>query len=708
MSTPAYRMTSQKRTAAEQNDLNRRLLDAVFDYKQPALLAALKDGADPNAVGVTWPNDPEPSVNPPLVSAIYGENFEAFQTLIRAGANVGALDHKGEFGIVRAVRSGHDKMVEALLTAKRSLIDAGGINNLLYLAICSLGSYGILQNSTGVNAAAEAQLNILFDYHMEQMDPGVSLPKDPVVLDYKGNLDLVKTLLHYAPQHVIAKVKEGFSPLEVVQNPKKYAKEFWDCEGVRTIRCLPFEDAYPERLTFELTLCVRGGDPDTHFKAIVRYDFTELRRLLESYAPNHALAANVEHQKVRLQAVEQDLSAAQQQLTLVDKHLLAPLQEQERFEAWLAMHAAEGHKNLKVFYDTLYTRLGILVHGLTTIASDMAAVNLNDRHMGLLREVVGGLSALVKVAAIVPGAVATAAVIERGVKTVAERRQVNAARRIIESLGHEPQAALRTFARELTQAYTQQLLALAEPEVAEAQQSAPRKMFQKAKQRVLESDFESPAARVAAFALLWVVHRLHEPDLREAIDKDGLASVLLSTIIQKEPPKKLKDSDAKKRIKEVLGDGLPMKQGEPCDPLDLFTRTGICVRERDGMGIRYYTNKDRKPEKLGYCLVPEALQQTIPGLKLLPANKVSNLEPSPWFSDGSSRTNSSSGDYSNGKNSTPGSTNSSPNSSPEKPLPSLTPAYQALCAQRPPVLLDPLVARGELVNLPRVQQLKKK
>lgn len=96
------------------------------------------------------------------------------------------------------------------------------------------------------------------------------------------------------------------------------------------------------------------------------------------------------------------------------------------------------------------------------------------------------------------------------------------------------------LARTLTEAYTQQLLMLETPQVAEAKQGDLQRKVQKAKNKLLKASFISPAEQVATFVMLWIVDQLYEaPEIAQAVKVRGLDSVLFSCIVQRDPSPKL-------------------------------------------------------------------------------------------------------------------------------------------------------------------------
>jgi len=515
---------------------------------------------------------------------------------------------------------------------------------------------------------------------------------------------MMRTLLKYDEKMMFMKTREGFSPWDVVFNPRAYQQHFFDVNGQSAIRCLTApDDPNPHVLKFQIDLSDRHGDKrfsDTEAEyginrplVNVIFDFTALQNLftcrVEQSLDLQVMLATQQH-ALRL-------GSAEKQLRLVDEHFLAPYAEQQRFEAWLAQ---PGHENLRIFHDTLDTRFRVMIHGFNGLASNMLQANLSDKHLGAIRDVIGGLSALVNIAPMVPGITAGAMLLKRGADKIAETRQRNVAY-CVASFGDESKmAALRKkLMRRLTEAYTQQLLLLEDPTVAELKQGALQKKFQKGKQALLRSPFVSPAEQAAMFAMLWIVDQLHEaPEIEAEVRIRGLEQVLFSLILQKAPPEKLRTFWAKELVKKAFGSELLTKTGKTWDPQAFFASPGLCVLEAGT--LQCYTAAHSNTRVYGWRLVSALDVEELPDFRLLPPNKTPSFEL-PWFSDGSlGRATASS--YSSGHST------SSPNGSPDRTVAAAAPITVAYDAARARPLHDPIVARGELVaTLPNKQKGKR-
>ncbi len=647
----------QQKGPEDQEKINVALLDALLDRKGRELVTALLDqGADPNCFAAPSEYE-ETEKTTPLALAVSVGCVTAVPLLLARGANPRGVTLSGSEIIDAAVIKGDWRIADAILKADKDLVKLVGDTdslhdeNHLHRAIFALYPYSVIQD--GVWESEEMQ-NTLIDY-WDDIKP-VEIPNRPLTVSYFGNTDMATVLLNHQEKMMFMKTQEGFSPWDVVFNPRAYQQYFVDVSGHNTIRCLTgANDPNPNVLTFQIDLCDRHGakrfsiaDLDYGINrplVTVIFDFTRLQNLFKRYV----------EQSLDLQVLAQaqqhshQIHGMKQQLRLVDEHVLAPREEKQQFEAWLKQ---PGHENLEIFHRVLDTRFEALILSFKVLSTNMLQANLNDKHLGALRDVLGGLQALVNVAPMVPGAVAGAMLFKRGVDKIAETRQKNVAF-CVASFGDLDKMAevRRRLTLRLTEVYARQLLALADPKTAELKQGPLQKKLRESKKTLLKSPFVSPAQQAAMFVMLWIVDQLHEaPKIEEEVRARGLEQVLFELIVQKKPPEKLKTFWIQEFIKKALGSGLLTKTGTVLEPQDFFT-------------------------------LPAMAEECLAG------------------------TTSGSANYSSGQ-----STNS-PDGSPDHkavPAPSnTTPAYHAARLASKP-LYEPIVARGELVaTLPKVQQGKR-
>ncbi len=655
----------QQKRVEDQEKINIALLDAIISLKGSAAVVSLLDqGADPNCFAAPSEYE-ETEKTTPLALAVSIGCFSAVGPLLARGANPQGVTLSGQQIIDECVVNGNQRITDAVLKADKNLaILALNTDDLhhqthLHRSIFALYPYSIIQDGEWESPEIRKLLIAYWDDVK-----AVEVPDRPLTVSYFGNTDMATVLVEHQEKMMFMKTREGFSPWDIVFNPRAYQQHFFDVNGGssterldfhnhHTIRCLTEpNDPNPNVLKFQIDLSDRHGakrfsiaDLDYGINrplVTVIFDFTRLQNLFRRYVERSS--------DLQFMAQAQQQS---RQLRLVDEHVLAPREEKKQFEAWLKQ---SGHENLEIFHNTLDTRFEALILSFKILSTNMLQANLNDKHLSALRDVLGGLQALVNVAPMVPGALASVMLFKRGADKIAETRQKNVAF-CVASFGDLDKMAevRRRLTRRLTQTYAQQLLALADPKTAELKQGPLQKKLREGKKALLKSPFVSPAQQAAMFVMLWIVDQLHEaPEIEKEVRVRGLEQVLFELIVQKKPPEKLKTFWVQEFIKKALGSGLLTKTGEVLDPQDFFTLSDI------------------SEEYLA-------------------------------------RTTSGSGGYSSGQST------GSPDGSPDRkaaPVPgSTTPitlAYNAARLAAKP-LHDPIVARGELVAaaLPKMQQGKR-
>ncbi|MBP6104673.1 MAG: hypothetical protein KA508_06420, partial [Gammaproteobacteria bacterium] len=190
MARSVKQMQESLRTAEEQNAVNARLLKAIRKHDKAAFQQALKEGANPNALSVKTSPGGRPTVNPPLISAIFVGEIDFVTALIAAGADVTLEGEGGESPINLAMSRGYHDMVAAILQKDPGIITSAGFN-LVMQAILSFSPMALIKHS----ALEQSEYDALRAYYLGE----TTIPPDTSKRDirYRGNIDVLRVLLKY-------------------------------------------------------------------------------------------------------------------------------------------------------------------------------------------------------------------------------------------------------------------------------------------------------------------------------------------------------------------------------------------------------------------------------------------------------------------------------------------------------------------------------
>ncbi len=282
----------EKPLTQEEKDLG--LARAVYFYK-PAeeVLKWLKMGASTSRTDVVLSKKYGPTGETVLAAAVRDSNRVAVPLLLEYGADPHVKSVEGNSVIIDAIANGSLDITSALLgkypkLAELTFDDERGYHhaNLLHRSIFSLSTFSVILRGDWGDLATSNQL---VAYYLEK--PGAQRPTQALTVRYPGNIPVAEKLLDAYKDLVLMKTQEGFSPLDVVFNPRAYRHCFWDVNGYESIRCTtPENDPNPNVLTFEIDLANRKGldrfvnredeTPDFRPPVTVIFDFTELQKVL--------------------------------------------------------------------------------------------------------------------------------------------------------------------------------------------------------------------------------------------------------------------------------------------------------------------------------------------------------------------------------------------------------------------------------------------
>ncbi len=360
MARSVKQMQESLRTAEEQNAVNARLLKAIRKHDKAAFQQALKEGANPNALSVKTSPGGRPTVNPPLISAIFVGEIDFVTALIAAGADVTLEGEGGESPINLAMSRGYHDMVAAILQKDPGIITSAGFN-LVMQAILSFSPMALIKHS----ALEQSEYDALRAYYLGE----TTIPPDTSKRDirYRGNIDVLRVLLKYptARPEILGKnrLKGGSAtPWDLVQKPRPYIEDFLD-EGINvsgTLRCLTQpDDPEPGVLVFEVQFSPLGKIPTNPPPPWirVRYDFSDLvkefKPFVEQLCPSDTIARQVA-------AIHQELKVVRREVESNHPH----------FEAIQSLSPMKG-----LHYDALNKHLFIMLQAYQMMSSGLMARN---------------------------------------------------------------------------------------------------------------------------------------------------------------------------------------------------------------------------------------------------------------------------------------------------------------------------------------------
>ncbi len=592
----------------KQNKLDARLLDCMgaAHPSETSIDRLLREGANPNAIGVTWDEEKEPSKDFPLIWAINKQNEYAVQELIKKGADVCASDYRKIPAISLAVLVGNEKVVNMLLTHEPKLIDVvfNG-RTLLHLALIQLTSYSIINHG-------ECESKDIYDILLKRFQrdfSGYYPPKVPdnLVINYKGNKSLISLLLNKKPNMVSAIDNNGMTPLDIVTNPITWKHIFYDANGQRTIRCITLpSDPNTHLLTFLITLSdILVGDK---YPATLNFDFTDLRLLFQKVQQTLLSASTQQEHHVmqRLETVQRQLdnvSGVVQNVTEVvqDVRKVGNYDRKDAIESFTA--ALKTHQNAEEAYKRIQIALEAIRTGALAVAS--GRVTVGEGRLSIVASALGLGESLVKSIPII-GEIASVILKlgSAGTKKLDEIRQTNLSKNIAAmATNKEAKNIFESVARKLTEAYFEQFEKIATKELAKAKMGTGAQAVKKVKGKMLNSRFISPTEQVIAFAIIWMVDEVFNEanNLDEKIAEVGLEAMLLNVITQRKSAEKLRTFWNQVTEKLTIN-AIQTMSGETWHPCDFWTMPGIAVPLENNTGYKYFMGNKNDPRRYGWRL----------------------------------------------------------------------------------------------------------
>jgi len=352
-------MQESLRTGEEQNAINTRLLGAIRKHDKPAFQQALRDGANPNAIGVIRAPGGKPTANPPLIAAIFVGEIDFVTALIAAGADV-TLEGESGSPVFLAISGGYHDMVAAILQKDPGIITSAP-HNLVMQAILSFSPMALMKHS----GLEQSEYDGLRAYYLgETTTPPDTSKMD---IDYSGNIDVLRVLLEYptARPEILGETIGNHadapgSPWDLVQNPRPYIEDFLD-EGINvsgTLRCLTQpDDPEPGVLVFEVQFNPLGKTPTNAPWIRIRYDFSDLvkefKPFVDQLCPSDTIARQVA-------AIHQELKVIRREVESNHPH----------FEAIQSLSPMKG-----LHYDALNKHLFIMLQAYQMMSSGLMARN---------------------------------------------------------------------------------------------------------------------------------------------------------------------------------------------------------------------------------------------------------------------------------------------------------------------------------------------
>ncbi len=422
---------SEIRSPKEQNALNARLLKAIRQCDKPAFYQTLAEGADPNAIGVILSPKGKPTVNSPLIAAIFAGEMEFVTTLIAKGADVTIPGEANISAISLAIGLGRHDMVEAVLSANPGVIDSNG-NNLIMEALLSFSSMALIQSSL----LTEVQRNALLAYYHGTAPtvPGI----ETLELHYSGQKAVLRSLLEYpaALRWLLTKTTTLVddtvtTPWDLVQNPRPHINRFLS-PGMNprgTVRCLTQpNDPEANVLVFEVEFRPQGKRPTNPPPPWVRvkYNFSDLREewrpIIKQIAPSRELADRVEVLHRNVQLVHREVA-----------------RNHPYFQEIENLNPFQGR-----LYDALAKHLSIMLRGYQTMSTGLAKRNRNTK-MDQASNIISFIAGQAPAPWGVPFGIVSA-----GLSIAADKREKQRYARITEALPAESHPVAQELAYKIT------------------------------------------------------------------------------------------------------------------------------------------------------------------------------------------------------------------------------------------------------------------
>ncbi|HQW58263.1 MAG TPA: ankyrin repeat domain-containing protein, partial [Gammaproteobacteria bacterium] len=516
------------------------LASAIRYHYKLEFHATLQKGA---AIDFSGLDNKGKNVNPPLIDAILYYNDWAFEELLKKGADINKAT-KGDFvPLFHAVSHGNLRIVRALIAKGADPSDYRQGTTCLSLALECLRSGTLLEPQSRWryenespdtnNTALKQQISDFFlqENAYTPPKPNQAIPfvaPEQIHVYSAGNLDIIGFLLLKGVPPTMAVSETDRSPLAIVQNPTKYS-DIFRSDPKEQLEYIGTETENPNILLFTMTL-VNKRFTGTIPSIVVHYDIEPAKKLIEAAALAHS---NPQLQS-QLDAVHAKLHGATAQFAEEIKGVKEAFnydekQEIERFKLFI-----KGHPNAEEAYNTILSRLKSIHKSAQAVAG--GGVVVSEGSLGLVAKVLDVSTELVDAIPLV-GAAASKffGLAASATREVDSRRQTN----IYENIAAMVPATgagriFESVARKLTMAYLSQFQRLQTKEEARSHMSRPTELVQ----NTLKGRFISPAERVAAFAIIWmmddVFNNMHQLE-RELQAPNGLERLLLNVVTQRKP-----------------------------------------------------------------------------------------------------------------------------------------------------------------------------
>lgn len=278
-----------------------------------------------------------------LGMAVRINNYPAVQVLLAEGASpLASKTRNGRAIIDEAVSNGDWEIVDALLKLKEgpTLIELRANSashpefqnlTLLHDVIFCLSPFSLIQHgqweSVDPNKVWEpkALKSQLICYYKDYKYKNITLPP-ALTVRYAGNQAVTEILLRHLSRLLTMKTTTvgnhpGFSPLDVVFNPHRYAKYFYDING-RNIRLDQGEDPHVLRFNADIGDCYSNK----RAPVTVIFDFKGFRQQLERIANYHGYQLPILHDahvKAHLAHVENQHQNLKQNVLVIEQNVVA-------------------------------------------------------------------------------------------------------------------------------------------------------------------------------------------------------------------------------------------------------------------------------------------------------------------------------------------------------------------------------------------------
>lgn len=558
-----------------QNAIDAKLLMAIVDHDNAAFERALSEGANIEAIGVIWDYEDEPSDSAPLSMAIEVNYLYGVKRLLALGANLYTLNGGEMPPFSEAILHGNEKVVQAMLAEDPKLLDmkfGAEKHTPLHTALLRLTTYSLIEDGDWGSRELENQVAGYYNGLRETLPTPL-----PAFVSYKGNLDVINILIRQNPRFLTTPNGLGFTPLDIVMNPRKYWDRFSDSQGRKTIRYLTSDqDPNDALLCFQATLTDRTGSE--RFSIVVHYDFTTLRGLFASVADVRVLG--VEHQvrehtgqmasfRTEVEGVRSELSTVKYQQDVLSTIFQSDIENRQAVERF------RQHPNLLSFYRRFYIQLEASFISFKAVAGGQVVGKSGD--FAVAKSIFEFCSDSVSIAPIVGPAAEKFLkwTVGAALEAADDARQTNTVNNVSRLVTlKEASACAEIVARWLTDRYHWQLQQLATLEAVQSELGKVQATLQQAKHSALKEQAVSPAEHLAVFAVTWVMDVLYNIHKQTVNDSDDLSRILLAAVTEREPSNALLAFWGS--VTAQLGWGvLPTISGDTWRPEDLLTRSGL-------------------------------------------------------------------------------------------------------------------------------------